>query len=342
MRMSTAARSAPPSSACRSTATVIVFDSSVSLPTTYRRAGVACRTINIVSFGMRQTTDRRCHCSGRAAAAGPLRHGPRMAAWLVLAVMWTSQPRAYAEIDIIFNPHPGLTNSSSVRKLQMLDSNVGIAMTPSLMLRTSDGGRSWETTFERQIEDRWTESIDFSMNDHGAGLLITLRAMYATTDTGRSWVEVPASDRPNWQNNAYFRVDVRNSGLQRLVTYLGAVFERASAATAWVADSARFIHPPRDVAFVSDTSMYALPDGWVGLMWRRGRNTYSYDTTAPSGFTISVEDSIGLINSEYELYISRDGCRSWWTGPIEIDTSASQYLCNKMKGDDNERTAQGI
>jgi hypothetical protein len=31
-----------------------------------------------------------------------------------------------------------------------------------------------------------------------------------------------------------------------------------------------------------------------------------------------------------------------WTGPIEIDTSASQYLCNKMKGDDNERTAQGI
>jgi hypothetical protein len=33
---------------------------------------------------------------------------------------------------------------------------------------------------------------------------------------------------------------------------------------------------------------------------------------------------------------------SHWTGPIEIDTSASQYLCNKMKGDDNERTAQGI
>jgi photosystem II stability/assembly factor-like uncharacterized protein len=320
MRMSTAARSAPPSSACRSTATVIVFDSSVSLPTTYRRAGVACRTINIVSFGMRQTTDRRCHCSGRAAAAGPLRHGPRMAAWLVLAVMWTSQPRAYAEIDIIFNPHPALTSSlRSVRKLQMLDSSVGIAMTRSLILRTSDNGRSWETAFERQVLERWEYSIDFSVNDRGDGLMITERAMYATTDTGRSWVEVPTSDRPNWQNNAYFRVDVRNSGLQRLVTYSGAVFERASAATAWVADSARFIHPPRDVAFVSDTSMYALPlSSWPGLMWRSGRNTYSYDTTAPSGFTISVEDSIGLINSEYELCISRDGCRSWETPPFQV------------------------
>lgn len=34
--------------------------------------------------------------------------------------------------------------------------------------------------------------------------------------------------------------------------------------------------------------------------------------------------------------------RIMWTGPMEIDTSASQYLCNKMKGDDDERTAQGV
>ncbi|MBU3741521.1 MAG: hypothetical protein FGM24_04455 [Candidatus Kapabacteria bacterium] len=200
----------------------------------------------------------------------------------------------------------------------MLDSNIGIAMASSLMLRTSDGGRSWETTFERQVNDQRDDAIDFSVNDRGAGLMITARAMYATTDSGRSWLEVPTIDRPLLQSGAYFRVDVRRSGLQTLVTSRGAVFERASAAAAWVADSAKFIYPPRDVAFVSDTRMYALPLGWHGLMRRTGRNTYSYDSTVPSGFTISVDDSIGLINSEYQLYISRDGCQSWMASSLEV------------------------
>ncbi len=103
---------------------------------------------------------------------------------------------------------PGYGNVD-FRDIEAFDPLTAIVMgigNPAVILRTEDGGRTWEKVFFKDLDGIFLNSITFLDRDNGfvVGDPIDGRFyLLKTTNGGRTWEELPESSRPHAEKGEY-------------------------------------------------------------------------------------------------------------------------------------------
>ena len=93
------------------------------------------------------------------------------------------------------------------RDIEAFDSSTAIAMAidnPAVIIKTSDGGKTWKAVFEKTMEGMFLDAIDFKNNKEGICIGDPLKAgetnpsfyIIRTFDGGETWKEIPAKQLP--------------------------------------------------------------------------------------------------------------------------------------------------
>jgi photosystem II stability/assembly factor-like uncharacterized protein len=98
--------------------------------------------------------------------------------------------------------HPTGFEKRDFRDIEAFDANTAIAMavdSPAIIIKTTDGGITWKTVYERHLHGIFLDAMSFKNNLRGVcvGDPINLRFwLVETNDGGDSWQEVPPPFRP--------------------------------------------------------------------------------------------------------------------------------------------------
>ena len=98
--------------------------------------------------------------------------------------------------------HPAGFEKRDFRDIEAFDANTAIAMavdSPAIIIKTTDGGITWKTVYERHLHGIFLDAMSFKNNQRGVcvGDPINLRFwLVETNDGGDSWKEIPPPLRP--------------------------------------------------------------------------------------------------------------------------------------------------
>lgn len=96
---------------------------------------------------------------------------------------------------------PGF-EKADFRDIEAFDENNAVIMgiaEPAYILRTKDGGKSWETVYENKTEGMFLDAMDFNAQGKGIAVGDPLEGhLFLTTsqDFGKTWKDLPLSLRP--------------------------------------------------------------------------------------------------------------------------------------------------
>jgi len=98
--------------------------------------------------------------------------------------------------------HPSGFEKRDFRDIEAFDANMAIAMavdSPAIIIKTTDGGSTWKTVYERHLPGIFLDAMSFKNNKRGVcvGDPINLRFwLIETNDGGDTWQEFPQPVRP--------------------------------------------------------------------------------------------------------------------------------------------------
>lgn len=98
--------------------------------------------------------------------------------------------------------HPAGFEKRDFRDVEAFDANTAIIMavdSPANILKTTDGGRTWKTVYERHLQGIFLDAMSFKNNQRGVcvGDPINMRFwLVETNDGGDTWQETPPPFRP--------------------------------------------------------------------------------------------------------------------------------------------------
>ena len=98
--------------------------------------------------------------------------------------------------------HPAGFEKRDFRDVEAFDANTAIIMavdSPANILKTTDGGHTWKTVYEKHLKGIFLDAMSFKNNQRGicVGDPINLRFwLIETNDGGDSWQEIPPPFRP--------------------------------------------------------------------------------------------------------------------------------------------------
>lgn len=208
--------------------------------------------------------------------------------------------------------HPKGYATRDFRDIQALDAQTAIAIavdTPAVILKTTDGGKSWKTVYYNPAKGMFLDALDFS--DPGNGIVV-----------GDPVNHVDPLDHVSPEDRQIFLLKTRDGGDHWFPYQLPAESEKADSAEAFFAASGTNIHlnVNGSFLFVSGGSRSRLwtNHGLIGdLPLMQGRATTGANGLAVYGKMVAVVggDFTRPEAGDSSFALSRNGGKTWVNGP---------------------------